>query len=222
MATARHPAGALLPVELRGAYLLLTPVGGGALLEERVRLSEEEVESLLASVRIIALRKVGDMQVAEEVAQETLTRTLHAAEVGRLEDKRSLAPYVRAIASNVIADIYRTSSRVVSLESLPGQDVPRSKQNPLRELMSEQERQRVRDALAYLSPQDREILRLCYYDGLPPKEIAARQGEPAPRIWKRKSRALERLRSAYRALEAGGQVAGSSSTMKAGGESTDD
>lgn len=191
-------------------------------MHERVRLSDDEVESLSASVRIIALRRLGDMNAAEEVVQETLARTLQAVQEGRLEDRDRLPAYVRSIAHHVIADTYRTGSRAVSLESVPGRSLPDSKPNPLRDILSEEERQRVRDALAYLSPRDREILKLSYYEGLSPKEIASVTEEPAPRIWKRKSRALERLRSAYRSIEASGQVPGSSSTMKASNPRADD
>ena len=191
-------------------------------MSEPVRLSDQEVESLLASVRIIALRRLGDISAAEEVAQETLTRTLQSVQEGRLEDRARLPAYVRAIAQHVIADTYRARSRAVSLEAVPGQNFPDSKQNPLRDVLSEEDRRRVRDALAYLSPQDREILRLSYYEGLSAKEIASAHGEPAPRIWKRKSRALERLRAAYRSLQAGRQVHGSSSTMKASNPRVDD
>jgi DNA-directed RNA polymerase specialized sigma24 family protein len=41
------------------------------------------------------------------------------------------------------------------------------------------------------------VLRLSFYEGLAPAEIAERLAEPAPRVRKRKARALDRLRLAY-------------------------
>ena len=43
---------------------------------------------------------------------------------------------------------------------------------------------------------DRDLLGLCYFEGLTAVEIADRLGEPPERIRKRKSRAVERLRQA--------------------------
>jgi RNA polymerase sigma-70 factor (ECF subfamily) len=182
-------------------------------LGDSIRLSDDEVESLWAGVHIVAARALGDPGAAEEVAQETLTRVLEALARGRLRDPANLPSFVRRIALNVIADHFRTKSRTISLDAL--RRVPTAHQSgPLRLLVAEEERERLRDALAELSGRDREILRLSYYEGLPPREIAARLGEPPPRIWKRKSRALKRLRAALakRAPERG-QESGPSPTL---------
>lgn len=57
---------------------------------------------------------------------------------------------------------------------------------------------RVRIALRTLTRADREILRLAYGDGVRPHEIAKRLDEPVESIRDRKSRAVARLRQAYR------------------------
>jgi DNA-directed RNA polymerase specialized sigma24 family protein len=49
-------------------------------------------------------------------------------------------------------------------------------------------------ALASLPAVDRELLECCFVQGERVAAIAARTGEPADRIRKRKSRALERMR----------------------------
>ncbi len=85
-------------------------------------------------------------------------------------------------------------------------------------LVSATEGARVRDALGLLSAPDQELLRLCYFEGLSPGEIARRLGEPADRVRKRKSRALERLRLAFRG--APGHDAHSSPTDSLGGSDT--
>ncbi|MCL7972505.1 MAG: sigma-70 family RNA polymerase sigma factor, partial [marine benthic group bacterium] len=175
---------------------------------------EEETSGLVESVRIIALRRLADPHLAEDVAQETLVRALEALDRGRLEDLSRLPAYVRAIARNVIADHYRSTRGAISLGSAPQLELSRDSGNPLRDLLTEEDRRQVRVALGCLSQGDREILRQCYFEGLSPKTIAERNGEPAPRVWKRKSRALARLRTAFRSLEPEGQEAIDSPTEK--------
>src|SRR2546425_1024452 len=91
----------------------------------------------------------------------------------------------------------RPRHRLVPLDSLGGSESPAVEADALNALVSAAERARVRAALSELRPDDRELLRLCYFEGLTPTELAARLGEPAERIRKRKSRALERLRAAF-------------------------
>lgn len=179
-----------------------------------IRLGENETNGLLESVRIIALRRMADPHLAQDVAQETLVRALEALDRGRVEDLSRLPAYVRAIARNVIADHYRSTRGAISLGAASKFELSADSGNPLRELLTEEERRQVRAALGYLSQGDREILRQCYFEGLSPKAIAERNGEPAPRVWKRKSRALARLRTAFRSLEREGQEAIDSPTHK--------
>jgi RNA polymerase sigma factor (sigma-70 family) len=64
-------------------------------------------------------------------------------------------------------------------------------------LISAAETDRVRVALGALSPADQHLLRLCFHEDRTPAEVAAMLREPADRVRKRKSRALERLRRAF-------------------------
>lgn len=160
------------------------------------RLSAEAIDRLRTGVRLLALRRLGDLDIAEEVAQETLVRAVAAVRDGRLRDAAKLGSFVRGIARHVIGDRYRRRDRVEPIGS-GRRPVARSRApDPLTALITKQERRRVRRALGRLSGRDQEILRLSFFHGLEPAEIAARSGEPAPRIRKRKSRALARLRAA--------------------------
>ena len=157
----------------------------------------ESLERLRLGLRIMALHALGDQESAEEVVQETLVRAL-----GVLCDKESRSPenlgaFIRGIARHVIADTCAVRRRSVPLEDMPGRDGGANLEDPLRVLVTKEERRRVRGALLELSAADRDLLHLSFYEGLTPAEIAQRSGEPAARIRKRKSRALHRLREAF-------------------------
>ncbi len=164
----------------------------------QAELSAVEIERLSTGVHIMALRALGDPRAAEEVSQETLVRTIQALRDGRPRDPGSLGAFVRGIARHVITDTIRASTkeRRSSVASGVSTGDPAAR-NPLDALVSEEERTRVRSALTTLSPGDRELLHLSFYDGLRPWEVAHRLGEPAARIRTRKSRALARLRKAF-------------------------
>lgn len=157
----------------------------------------ETLEQLRLGLQIMALHALGDAEAAEEAVQETLVRALEALRNGRPRNPEKLGAFVRGIARHVIADAHHARQRTVPLDSMPGTERVTSTDNPLSALIADEERNRVRRALAQLSAADHDILHLSFFDGLTPVEIAERLGEPALRIRKRKSRALRRLRQTF-------------------------
>ncbi len=157
----------------------------------------EEIEGLRSGLQIMALRALGDREAADEVAQETLVRAFHALSTGRLDDCRNLGAFVRGIARHVIADAQRRLTRHLPLSVMPKSATWAETEDPLGYLISEEESLRLHQSLSQLSPEDRDILHLCFFEGMSPSEIATLRGEPASRIRKRKSRALHRLRTAF-------------------------
>lgn len=157
----------------------------------------DELEGLRAGVRIMALRALGDLEAADEAVQETLARAIAALRDGRLRDRAKLGAFVAGIARHVIADVFRARQRTLPIEALPLNVAVAKASDPLARIISDEERRRLEVALAQLSLRDRDILRMCFFEGLSPAEVAARLGESAERIRKRKSRALERLRRAF-------------------------
>lgn len=161
------------------------------------QLDSEIIARLRDGIRIVALKALGSTDVAEEVAQETLTRALAALESDRLSDLQKLPAFVHGIARHVIADVHRSRQRTerlsARLEAASQQEDP----DVLDALISRQQLERVRTVLEELSPRDREILRLCFFDGLEPTQITKLTGVPPSTIRKQKSRALERLRRAF-------------------------
>jgi RNA polymerase sigma factor (sigma-70 family) len=155
-------------------------------------LDADQLELLRSGLYLIALRALRNSAAAEEAAQESLTRAVVALRENRLRDPEKLGAFVRGIARHVIMDALRSSRRVGPSEAVNEAVDPVP--DALEHVVSSDERARLHAALGGLRAIDRELLRLCFFEGLTPDDIARRLGEPAERIRKRKSRALERLR----------------------------
>jgi RNA polymerase sigma-70 factor (ECF subfamily) len=147
---------------------------------------------LRPGLELIGLRAFGDATIAEEIAQDAIARALIASDRGTLIKAGGTAAFVAGIARHIIADRRRAASREAPLSA--ADSVPTTEADPLERLLADDEAMRVRAALSQLAPADRELLRLSYFDGQSPAEIADGLGEPSERIRKRKSRALDRLR----------------------------
>jgi len=160
-----------------------------------------DIETLRRGLRLMALKMLGDPEEADEIAQEALARALAALREGRYDERQPLGPFVRGIARHVIADVRRERSGTVALDPEAADPPASSSVDALQSLVTAEDRARVRAALGLLVRGDREILRLVYYEGLRPVDVAARLDEPVTRIRKRKSRALARLRQAMRRIE---------------------
>ncbi len=170
----------------------------------------EELERLRPGLRLMALRVLGSLHAADEAAQETIARAVVAIQNGQPQDPERIPAFVSGIARHVIADACRSRKRDLPLDSLTEGASATGAADALAALISTTEQEAVRSALARISPQDRELLHLAFYEGLSPAEIAARTGEPGERIRKRKSRALERLRDAFLGGSGGHESEGSS------------
>ena len=155
------------------------------------------LEPLRFGLHLLAVRALGTADAAEEAVQETFARAVVALARGQLADPAKLAAFVAGIARHVVVDMVRARRRLVSLDALPSAAHPSHDPDALGALVTAGEQARVRAALAQLTVSDRDLLRLCYVEGLAPGEIAERTGEPPERIRKRKSRAVERLREAF-------------------------
>ena len=162
----------------------------------------ETLEHLRPGLELLALRTLGSADASREAVQETLARAVVALANGQPSDPAKLPAFVAGIARHVVVDIVRAQRRIVSLDSLPLTEHPAPAVDALSALVSTEERARVCAALGSLSATDRALLRDCYVEGLSPTEIAARSREPAERVRKRKSRALDRLRAAFRGSDA--------------------
>ncbi len=164
-------------------------------------LDDRELDLLGRGVRIIALRALGDPDAAWDIVQETLARALHAVREGRLRDRTRLGAFVRGIARHVITDELRRRGRFAGsdgeLPEVAHQRDGGGDRDALDGLVRAEEAMALRAALSELSRSDQDIIRLTFVDGLTPGQVAQRLRQPAERVRKRKSRALERLREIF-------------------------
>lgn len=148
-------------------------------------------------VRMFALRRVHDAAAAEDVAQEVLRRVTDALRAGRLEDPAALPGYVFKTALYVCLHHGRSAGREGrALDRFAGAAPGATTEDALTRLISAERRITVRLALQRLSADDRDLLRLVYFQQLEPVEIARQLAVTPETLRVRKHRALRRLADA--------------------------
>ena len=152
-----------------------------------------QLVALVPGLEIVMARALGSGDDARDGVQEVLARALHAIESGR-PIRDSLASFVYGIAAHVIVDMRRAQARM-RVADLDADSLPASATDPLELLIDDQRRLAMREALGRLDGRDLELLQRCYLDGERTSDIARREGVPASRVRKRKSRALQQLRA---------------------------
>ena len=152
--------------------------------------SESDLAQFANGLELIAVRALSNLDDAQDVVQETLTRALLAVRRGDAERYESLGALVYGIARHVISDVLRSNRKNLPLVG----DPPGSSGDTLQALVKNEDKERTLRALTMLRSDDRQLLRKCFVEGMRLKEIASEMGEPPERIRKRKSRALKRLR----------------------------
>jgi RNA polymerase sigma-70 factor (ECF subfamily) len=159
--------------------------------------SERACETLFARYREpvwgFFRRRVPDSRRAEELAQDTFVAILQAAP--RYEPRGALRSYIFGIAYNILVADRRRDRRA---DSVPLADDPPAgpAADPSLALW-------VRDALARLDADDREILMLREYEDLSYQEIADVRAMPLNTVRSRLFRARMALRAALEARHAG-------------------
>src|SRR5262245_4606471 len=187
---------------------------GGAGAEEpadpellrRMRLGDEAaLEALYARygglVFTLALRIVGDPELAREVLQDTFLRSWNGRET--YDPGRGRVPWwLMGIARNRAVDLLRSrphQARLREQEPLP----PGTPAGELRHTGASDTvvlRQTVIEALDGLSGSQREAIELAYYGGLTQVEIARHLGQPLGTIKSRIREGMERLRTRLETL----------------------
>ena len=134
--------------------------------------------------------RIGLAADADDVLQEVFSAAV--ANRTALRENTSIKAWLLGIARNKCADYFRRKYRhhEVSLT-----DAERIAVLPSRFALTQDSL--VQDTLEKLSSQDRQILRLCYWQELPQQEIARRLGVPLGTVKSRLHNAREHFRAAY-------------------------
>jgi RNA polymerase sigma-70 factor (ECF subfamily) len=141
-----------------------------------------------------ACNALGDREVAEEVVQDVFARAWRAA-ADYDPSRASVRTWLYTIARNRIVDARRRAS---VRPGLAPESAPESPGEIDRELEQAVLRWQVAAALARLTPDHREVIRLSHYEGMTMREIAKAKGLPVGTV---KSRAWYAMRSLRLALE---------------------
>jgi RNA polymerase sigma-70 factor, ECF subfamily len=133
---------------------------------------------------------LGDRELAEEVVQDVFARLWrHAGDYD--PTKASVRTWLYAIARNRIVDARRRASVRPGLVPVDDEQAPEELD---RELDNAVLRWQVAAALARLSSEHREVIRLSHWGGLSLREIAERKGIPLGTAKSRAYYALQSLR----------------------------
>jgi RNA polymerase sigma-70 factor (ECF subfamily) len=167
-----------------------------ATLAERVRSGAPDAERELARrfygrVFAVALAKLGDYELAEDLAQESLLRGLEALREGRVEHPERLGAYLCGTARNLSNNVLRAKRP----DSVTDPDDLASPGEPTDRLCIRREhRVLVGKVLSGMRPVDQQVLLWTLVDGLPAEEVGRRLGLQPAAVRQRKHRALQRAR----------------------------
>ena len=162
-----------------------TMLSDQALLDIYQQGDREAVSQLLERharrVRDYVRMLVKDDNVADDLTQEVLIKVVKVLDEGRYTDKGRFQPWLLRIARNRVLDYFRAQKQAKTVsESSAGFDILGSKNfaEPSIEdrLISEQQAEEVRQLIEQLPAEQREVVKMRYYEGLSFKEIAEHTG----------------------------------------------
>lgn len=138
-----------------------------------------------------ALRQLGDQDLAQDCVGETFCRLLRALHERR-GPRRYLRAYLYRVAHNWISDAYRRRP----VEPLPEADCLSDGDgvDPPAAVVERTEQERVRAALARLTPDQRQVIALKYWEGWDNREVARALRKPVGAVKSLQHRALAALR----------------------------
>ncbi|MBR2325898.1 MAG: RNA polymerase sigma factor [Alistipes sp.] len=120
---------------------------------------------------------VKDGDVADDLTQEILIKVVKVIDEGRYTDKGKFLPWLMRIAHNRVLDYFRAHKQAKTInESEAGYNIfgSASFAEPSVEesIISEQVAEELRALIERLPEEQREVVKMRYYDGLSFKEIA--------------------------------------------------
>ncbi len=152
-------------------------------------------------VYTVAVRIVGDKELAQEVLQDVFLRCWERADTFKSE-RGHVGGWLIGIARNRAVDLLRSSQHRARLReqaflALDGAEERPGQPDPLDQLAL---RQAVKTALEALPPVQRYTIELAFYSGFTQAEIAAATATPLGTVKTRIRDGMQRLRSLLRPL----------------------
>jgi RNA polymerase sigma-70 factor (ECF subfamily) len=142
----------------------------------------------------VALRVLHDRGEAEDCVHDTLLRLYQRGHAYTPARGSLQAFLVVCVRNEALTRLRKRANRLrIERERLSGESVEPPVDEPFAE------RSRIADALASLSPVQRQTLELAYFDGLTHAQIAQRMGEPVGTVKSRLSSGLRALRAYFKA-----------------------
>jgi len=142
----------------------------------------------------LILRVVRDTGVAEDLVQETFLRVWNRVQ-GFDAERGAVGPWLLAVARNRAIDYLRsTTGRARNSLELEAAEHPALYSDMEKDLLLSDKARRVKAALQKLSPKQREVIELAYFEGLSQSEMAERMGEPLGTVKTWVRTALKNLR----------------------------
>ncbi len=139
----------------------------------------------------VAMRVLGQRQLAEEAAQQAFVQAWRAA--AGFDGDRPLGPWLATITRRVAIDIHRREARraVTAIDDVPAGHGALVTLPPSADAIHEA--WAVREAVDDLPPDEHEVVRLQHLEGFSHSEIAERLGVPVGTVKSRSFRAHKRL-----------------------------
>jgi len=145
----------------------------------------------------LILRVVRDEGIAEDLLQETFLRVWNRAQAFDT-DKGALGPWLLAVARNRAIDYLRSAgARMSRALELDETENPAMFTDFEKQLLNADRIRRVKDAMERLSPNQRTVIELAYFEGLSQSEMAERMGQPLGTVKAWARAALKNLRDEF-------------------------
>jgi RNA polymerase sigma-70 factor, ECF subfamily len=150
----------------------------------------------------LAYRLLGERGAAEDVVQEAF---LNVWRQGATYDTRrgTVRTWLLTIIHHRAIDLMRSARSKSSADTVIDDAMPLpAKEDTWTEVVQGLEHERVREAMATLPPEQRQVVDLAYYGGFTQTEIAQRVGIPLGTVKGRMRLALDKLRDLLRVPDA--------------------
>ena len=143
----------------------------------------------------LILRVVRDGGIAEDLVQETFLRVWNRVH-GFDAEKGAIGPWLLAVARNRAIDYLRSAGgRERNALEFEETDHPALYTDMERDIVTSDTARAVRAAMEKLSPQQRQVIELAYFEGLSQTEMAERMQQPLGTVKTWVRTALKNLRN---------------------------